>query len=104
MATEAITDISTLLEMDPDYRQGRPCLRGTGITVHNVAIHHNMGASVAAMVESNPDVHPALFYAALAFYFANKDRIDGEIEEDQRYGADLAARYPKGIIRGAIRD
>jgi uncharacterized protein (DUF433 family) len=102
MATPTTTDIATLLVVDPDYRQGRPCLRGTGITVHNVAGHYNAGATVDQMVESNPDLSPALFHAALAYYFANRERIDAEIDEDLRYGAELAAKYPNGMGRDDV--
>jgi uncharacterized protein (DUF433 family) len=102
MATRAVTDISTLLVVDSDYRQGRPCLRGTGITVHNVAGHYNAGATIDQMVESNPDLSPALFHAALAYYFANRERIDAEIEEDREFERVEAAKYPRGMGREHI--
>jgi uncharacterized protein (DUF433 family) len=99
MGASTVVDIGSLLVVDPGYRQGRPCLRGTGITVHNVAGHHNMGVTVAEMVESNPDLSPALFHAALAYYFANKERIDAEIEEDREFERLEAAKYPHGMGR-----
>lgn len=102
MSAPPVTDIATLLVVEPGYRQGRPCLAGTGITVHNVALHHNNGATVEQMVHSNPDLSPALFHAALAYYYANKERIDAEIEEDIRYGEELRAKYPAGIRHGDL--
>lgn len=97
MATPTVTDISTLLVSRPGVVGGRLCLRGTRITVHNVAMHYGNGATVEQMVESNPDLSPALFHAALAYYFANQERIDAEIEEDLAEEREWAARYPRGI-------
>lgn len=99
MSAEPRTDIGTLLVVDPGYRQGRPCLRGTGITVHNVAGYYQQGISAEEMAANNPDLSPALFHAAVAYYLANKAEIDAEIEADQRYGAELAAQFPDGVYR-----
>jgi uncharacterized protein (DUF433 family) len=99
MTSPADTNISTLLVADPDVRQGRLCLRGTHITVHNVAGSYNAGATVDEMVDANPDLSPALFHAALAYYFANKERIDREIDEDLVFEREQAAQYPNGMSR-----
>jgi hypothetical protein len=58
-----------------------------------------MGTTVDEMVESNPDPGPALFHAALAYYCANKERIDAEIEEDREFERTEAAKYPHGMGR-----
>ena len=103
MATPTITDISTLLVVDPDYRQGRPCLRGTGITVHNVAGYYREGVTAEEMAANNPDLSPALFHAAVAYYLANKERVDAELEGDRQEELEWAARYPHGIGPEHIR-
>lgn len=97
MASKPITELSSLLVSREGYREGRPCLRGTGITVHNVAAAYMMGGTVAEMCESNPDLDPSLFHAALAYYFANKEQIEAEIEQDSTEYDELAAQYPNGI-------
>jgi len=97
MASKPITELSSLLVARKGYREGRPCLRGTGITVHNVAAAYMMGGTVAEMCESNPDLNPSLFHAALAYYFANKEQIEAEIQQDSTEYDELAAQYPNGI-------
>ena len=39
------TEIDSLLISAPEIRNGRPCIAGTGISVHRVAILHNLGHS-----------------------------------------------------------
>ena len=38
-----VVELSSLLVSKPGYRDGRPCLRGTGITIHTVAAHYMQG-------------------------------------------------------------
>ena len=96
-----VTNLDSLLVCPEGYRQGWPCLRGTGITVHNVAAAHMQGATLQEICEDNPDLDPSLFYAAMAYYFANRERIEAELHEDAAEGARLAAMYPDGTT-GAI--
>jgi uncharacterized protein (DUF433 family) len=97
MATSAVTDISTLLESRDGVLGGRLCLKGTRISVHNVGGYYREGISAEEMAANNPDLSPALFHAAVAFYLANKDRIDAEIDEERQEELEWAARYPGGI-------
>jgi uncharacterized protein (DUF433 family) len=97
VTTKQSFSLDSLLVRKPGYRNGWPCLKGTGITVHNVAVRHLQGASVEDMCAANPDLDPSLFHAALAYYFANRQQIEDDLDEEARYGAELAARYPNGI-------
>lgn len=97
--TSSRTELGSLLVSRPGYRNGWPCLRGTGIPVHNVAAAHLRGLTVEQLCEENPDLDPSLFYAALAYYFANRRQIDEEIEADFVEAEGLAASYPEGITR-----
>jgi uncharacterized protein (DUF433 family) len=97
MAMPATTELSTLLESKPGVLGGRLCLRGTRISVHNVAGYYREGISAEEMAANNPDLSPALFHAAVAYYLANKERIDAEIDEDRREELEWAAKFPRGI-------
>jgi uncharacterized protein (DUF433 family) len=97
MATPATTELSTLLESKEGVLGGRLCLRGTRISVHNVGGYYREGITAEEMAANNPDLSPALFHAAVAYYLANQERIDAEIDEDERHGRALAAKYPDGI-------
>jgi uncharacterized protein (DUF433 family) len=97
MAATRKFKLDSLLVSKPGYRQGRPCLRGTGITVHNVAAAFLIGLTTEEICAQNPDLDPSLFHAALAYYFANKGQIEAELEQDRLDGEAWAAQYPHGI-------
>lgn len=103
MATSQITDLNSLLVSKPGYRNGWPCLRGTGIPVHNVAAHYLMGYTVEQLCDENPGLDPSLFYAAVAYYLANRERVDSEIEAERIEEERLAAMYPEGITAANLR-
>ena len=93
MATQTV-ELSSLLVSKPGYRQGRPCLRGTGITVHNVAGYYRAGHTTEEFCASNPTLDPSLFFAAVAYYLANREQIDAEIDADIEFEKQLAAGSP----------
>ena len=37
------TEVGSLLSSTTEIRHGRPCIAGTGISVHRIAILHNLG-------------------------------------------------------------
>ena len=88
--------LGSLLHSRPDLHRGRPCLAGTGMTVHAVAVRHMQGMTAEKILEQFPDLDLARIYAALAFFYANRARIEAEIEADDRFGEELAAKYPHG--------
>lgn len=83
--------MSALLVRRAGYRNGWPCLRGTGISVHSVAAAHLTGLTFEQICAQNPDLDPGLFHAALAYYFANRERVEGELEVDRLQGERLAS-------------
>lgn len=92
----AVTDLNSLLVAREGYRQGRPCLRGTGMTVHTLAAGLLRGATVQELFEENSDLDPSLIHAALAYYFANKEQIEADLERDAAEGAQLARQTRHG--------
>jgi uncharacterized protein (DUF433 family) len=102
MTSHPATELNSLLITHPGYRQGRPCLRGTGITAHAVAAAHLLGLSAEEICRQNPDLDPSLFYAALAYFFANREQIEADLEADRREGEKLASQYPTGITRATF--
>lgn len=96
-STTTPVDIGTLIWSRPDLHSGRPCLAGTGMTVHGVvAFHVQQGMSAEEIQAEFPDLDISLFYAALAYYYANKAQIDADLEADSQLYQELAARYPNG--------
>ena len=95
MTTASPTDLNSLLVTRPGYRNGWPCLRGTGIPVHNVAAHYLDGVTIQAMCEENPDLDPSLFYAAVAYFLANRELIEQQLDEDRIRNEKLAVTMQK---------
>lgn len=91
-----------LISIDSNVRNGRPCIAGTSIEVSVVAIakivHGLEPDEIAAVYElSLPQV-----YAALAFYYENKQAVDASINErrqlaqrmkDERVGSRHSSLY-----------
>lgn len=96
MTTSTPVDIGTLIHSDPELHSGRPCLAGTGMTVHAVAARYLNGMSAEEIQDQFPDLDITLFYAAITYYLANRARIDAEMAEDRALAEELATRYPHG--------
>ena len=96
MSAESVVDIGALIVTRPDLRGGRPCLAGTGMTVHAVAARHMQWLSADQILDQFPHLDRARIHAALAYYFANRSRIDSDLDADRELGEELAAKYPHG--------
>lgn len=77
------TVIESLLTSSTEIRDGRPCIAGTGISVHRIAILHNLGHSPEEITRKYEHLTTAGVHAALAYYFANKQEVDAEIADDE---------------------
>jgi uncharacterized protein (DUF433 family) len=77
------TEINSLLTVNPQIRHSRPCIAGTGITVHRIAILHNLGHSPEDIVRKYEHLTIAGVHAALAYYYANRPEVDAEIAADE---------------------
>ncbi len=87
------TDIGTLIERSPEIRNGRPCLAGTGITVHRIAIWYKLGLMPEEIADRIGHLSLAQVHAALAFYHANQDQIEREIAADEAEADALEKQY-----------
>lgn len=103
MRARAPARIGRLIVSRPDIRGGRPCLAGTGMTVHAVAARHMRGMSAQDILEEFPDLDLGRIHAALAYYFANKTQIEADLKAERRLGEELAAQYPRGWTRETDR-
>lgn len=87
---------------------GRPRIDGHRITVEDVAIwHERMGMSPDEIVTAYPTLDLSKVYAALAYYWENRERIDADIVEGERYVAEMRAKLgpgplEEGLKRGAV--
>ena|SRR5258708_23449875 len=73
---------------DPGKRGGRPHIRGTGITVHDLAGDYNHGMTAQQMAEAF-DLTLGQVHAALSYYFDHKAQIDQEIDDSRIQSTEL---------------
>jgi uncharacterized protein (DUF433 family) len=79
---------------------GRPRIDGHRITVEDVAVwHERMGMSPDEIVSAHPSITLSDVHAALAYYYENRDRIDADLREGERFVAQLKAQAPPSFLR-----
>jgi uncharacterized protein (DUF433 family) len=93
---QAAIDIGTLIVQTPGICGSRPRIVGTRITVQNIAIDFNAGMRPENIVAERTHLTQAQVYAALAYYYANKEAIDADIASYYKEFENLEAEYQSG--------
>jgi len=81
-------EIGTLIDRDPAIRGGRPKIAGTGLTVRRIVGWYKMGMTPEEIALEYPHLTLAQVHAALAYYHANREEIEGDIAQE-----DVAAAH-----------
>lgn len=81
-----------LIGVDPQVRNGQPCIAGTGVRVADVAIATIFHARLPDEIASDYQVSLAQVYAALAYYYEHKTAIDEAIREQIARARDYRER------------
>lgn len=81
---EATIQSINLISTNPNIRNGRPCIVGTSIEVSVIAIAKIVQGLEPDEIAANYDIALAQVYAALAYYYENKQVIDASISERQQ--------------------
>jgi uncharacterized protein (DUF433 family) len=63
------------ISITPDIRSGKPCIKGTRITVYDILEYFAGGMSEAEILEDFPSLHPEHIRAALVFAAARERRL-----------------------------
>lgn len=87
------TDIGSLIISSPGIRHGRPCIAGTGISVHRIAIWYKQGHSPEEIARRYGHLTEAQVHAALAYYHANRNEVETEIAADDAEADRLEQEY-----------
>jgi uncharacterized protein (DUF433 family) len=90
MAT--VVQIGTLIDSDPAIRGGRPKIAGTGLTVSRIAGWYRMGMTPEEIALEYPHLTLAHVHAALAYYHANRDEIEGDLAQEEAAAVDYERR------------
>jgi uncharacterized protein (DUF433 family) len=80
MTADAPIDIGNLITSAPGVQGGMPCIAGTRVPVHEIALMHAEGAPIAEIAEQFfvPVSH---IHAAMAYYLVNRERVDAELAD-----------------------
>jgi uncharacterized protein (DUF433 family) len=82
-------EIGTLIDRDPAIRAGRPKIAGTGVTVMRVAAWYKMGQTPEEIATQYGHLRLAQVHAALAYYHANPEEIEGDLAQEQAFAETL---------------
>jgi uncharacterized protein (DUF433 family) len=93
----SITNIGDLISSTPEIRGGRPCIAGTGVTVHRVASWYKLGLNPDEIAERIAHVDLSQVHAALAYYHANQREIEAELAADDVAADTAYARSASGV-------
>ncbi|MEX0783855.1 MAG: DUF433 domain-containing protein [Dehalococcoidia bacterium] len=97
MVTATPVEIGSLLYRKKGFRSGRPCLAGTGMTVHTIAALHRQGRSAEQILEEDfPHLDLPRIYAAITYYLANQDEVESDMAADREWGEAVSRLFPDG--------
>ncbi len=89
----SLTDISTLITIDPNSEGGRPVIAGTRTSVRRIAGLYNQGNNAEEIARRLNHLTITQIYAALTYYHANREEIDKDIAEEQTAYEQLAKQH-----------
>jgi uncharacterized protein (DUF433 family) len=85
------------IEITPGIAGGKPRIAGHRITVQDVAIWHERMGKSADEIAAEYDLTLADVYAALTYYFDQRDEIDRSIREGNSFAEALRQRTPSKV-------
>jgi uncharacterized protein (DUF433 family) len=92
-------EIGTLIDRDPGIRGGRPKIAGTGLTVNRIAGWYKLGMTPEEIALEYPHLTLAQVHAALAYYHANREEIETDLEQE----AAAVAEWERQLARDTTR-
>ena len=93
---QTIVDISALVTQTQGICGGRPRIAGTRTAVQTIAVDFNAGMSPEEIILQRPHLKTEQVYAALTYYYGNKELMDLEIAN---YYQDFARLEVENEIR-----
>lgn len=93
---QTITDIGTLIVKTPGTCGGRPRIAGSRITVQYIVTEIKAGVTPEEILENKSHLTLGGIYAALAYYYANKESLDAEFAAYEEECRQLEAEYRAG--------
>ncbi len=85
--------IAEYIAVRPGFCGGKPHILGHRIKVQHIAVwHERMGMTPEEIVATYPSLALPAVFAALAYYHGHRLEIDADIENDERFVAEMKAK------------
>ena len=91
-----MTEIGTMIARSPEIRGGRPRIAGTGITVRRIAGWYKLGLRLEEIADRIGQLTLAQVHAALAYYHANREEIEGDKASEEARADFLERQHAAG--------
>ena len=88
---------------EPGYCGGKAAIERTRVRVMNVVFLHKEGRATDEILVEYPDLTPAQVHAALAYYYDNKDEIEGELAAEDGWDERHERRKAEALARRAAK-
>lgn len=85
------------IEVTPGVRGGKPHLTGTRITVADIAIWHLKLGHSPEEIAADYDLPLSSVYAALAYYYDNRNQINQQIADDAAFAEAFRRQNPSKL-------
>jgi uncharacterized protein (DUF433 family) len=86
------------IAVDPKIAGGQPVVRGTRITIMDIAVRYElMGMSADKIVDEYPHLRLEHIHDALSYYYEHKTALDRKYKDDQAVLSRLRKRYPSKL-------
>jgi Uncharacterized conserved protein len=82
----------------PGVCGGKACISGHRIRVMDIVVWHEMrNYSAEEIIAMFPGISLADVYAALTYYFDNREEIEADFAQDDALAAELTKEYPSKL-------
>ena len=89
--------VDSHIRITPGVCGGKPRIAGHRIRVMDVAVWQRMGWTPEEMVAHYPQLALADVYAALAYYWANKEDVDCDLAAEERAADEMVGKFPSPL-------
>ncbi|MCI0627118.1 MAG: DUF433 domain-containing protein [Acidobacteria bacterium] len=93
MSVEVVVEIGSLITQTPGICGGRPRIAGTGVSVRRVVIWYKLGFTPEEIADRIGHLSLAQVHAALAYYHANRERIEADLAAEEAEADQLEEKY-----------
>lgn len=87
------------IEKTPGVCGGKACIKGHRVRVMDIVVWHEMrNYSAEEIVAMFPGINLGDVYAALTYYFDNRQEIENDFVESESLANELIKEYPSKLI------